>query len=273
MKTILVPTDFSVTADNACEYAMELAKASGAGIILLHVFHVPVPATDMPVFLITPEELEIENRKRMDMMAEALRSKTPGVDVQIEIRAGFAVEEIMNLVKEMNPDLVVMGIHDMNAVDELLIGSTTTDVIERSKCPVLVVPHNIKFSKPAVIAFASDLKELPETCSLDILKELVHLFNAKVDVLTVIKPDETPTIEKAVAGIKLEHRLEDVDHTHHFPVNHNIQEGIQDYVEKFAPGMLVMLHRKHNFFQRLFSEGNTQKAAFHTHIPLLAMRA
>lgn len=273
MRTIVVPTDFSETAGNAAEYAMQLAKETNARVILFHAFHVPVPATDMPVLIITPEELETENMRRLEEFAAGLRAKVPGVSLEIMTRAGFAVEEIGNIISELKADLTVMGIHEMGTIDELLIGSTTTDVMDKVKCPVLVIPHNIKFSKPDLIAFASDLKDLPETCGLDIVKELARTFKAKVDVLTVVKPGETPSVKEAAAGIRLDHTLEDIDHTHHFPENTNVQEGIKDYIDQFGPGILVMVHRKHNFFQRLFGESTTQKAAFHTHIPLLAMRA
>jgi nucleotide-binding universal stress UspA family protein len=273
MKTIIVPTDFSENAANACEYAIGLAKETGAKVILFHAFHVPVPATDMPVMVVTPEELEIENRRKLEMDASALRGQHAGVSIEIATRAGFAVEEISAIAKEVNADLIVMGIHEMGTIDELLIGSTTTDVMDKTHCPVLVIPANVKFVKPQTIALASDLKDLSDSCSLDIVKELAHLFHAKLDVLTVVKPGKTPSVKEAAAGIRLEHRLEDIDHTHHFPVSDNVQEGIKNYVDQFAPGMLVMVHRKHNFFEKLFGESTTQKAAFHTHIPLLAMRA
>jgi nucleotide-binding universal stress UspA family protein len=273
MKTIIVPTDFSETAGNACDYALALAKETGAKVILFHAFHVPIPATEMPVLIVTPEELEIEHRRKLELLAGALRSKVPGVTIELETRAGFAVEEIANAAREHNADLLVMGMHEMRPVDEILIGSTTTDVIDRTHCPVLVIPGNAVFSKPDLIAFASDYKDVPKSGTLNILKELAHVFDAKVDVLNVIKPEEEPTIDKAVACIQLEHQLEDVNHTHHFPVSDNVQQGISNYVEQFSPGMLAMVHRKHNFLQRLFGESHTQKAAFHTHIPLLAMRA
>lgn len=273
MKAILVPTDFSATAANASRYAIQLAKEMGAKVILFHAFHVPVPATEMPVLIITPEELETESIKKLDAEAMALKAEVPGVIIETRTAAGFPVEEIDRITKETGADLIVMGIHEMGAMQEWLIGSATTDMIDRASCPVLVVPDNALFVKPDLIAFASDYKTLPKDAGLNILKELAHAFDAKVDILNVIKPEETPTIDKAAAGIRLEHHLEDVAHTHHFPVNENIEEGIQDYVEQFAPGMLVMVHKKHGFLDRLFGESHTQKVAFHTQIPLLAMRA
>lgn len=272
MRTIIVATDFSAAATNAFNYATGLAKETGVRIIFFHAFHVPVPATEMPVIVVTPEELEEENLRRLEQEASTARQREPALQIDIAARAGFPVEEINRLAKEVSADLIVMGMHEMGKMNELFIGSTTTDVIEKTPCPVLVIPENVSFSKPEVIAFASDFKDVPGQ-SLNIMKELAHLFHARVDVLNVVKPDEALTVDKAAAGLKLEHQLENIAHTHHFPVNDNVEEGIKDYIEQHSPSMLAMVHRKHSFFERLFGESNTQKAAFHTHVPLLAMRA
>lgn len=272
MRTIIVATDFSAAAANAFDYAIGLAKETNAQLILFHAFHVPVPATEMPVIVVTPEELEEENLRRLEQMAASARKRAPGVKVDIEARAGFPVEEINRLAQEVNADLVIMGMHEMGKIDELFIGSTTTDVIEKTPCPVLVIPENVVFSKPELIAFASDMKEVPGQ-SLHVLKELAQLFHARIDVLSVVKSDEKLSVEQAAAGLQLEHQLEDLPHTHLFPVNNDVQEGIREYVAQHSPSILAMVHRKHSFFERLFGESNTQKAAFHTHVPLLAMRA
>ncbi len=49
MKKILVPTDYSINARNAAEYAIHLAKATGASIEFLHVFSQPELTNNLPV--------------------------------------------------------------------------------------------------------------------------------------------------------------------------------------------------------------------------------
>ena len=61
MKTILFPTDYSETAKNALQYALNLAKFSHAKIILLHAYQIPVPTGEVPVMMISPKELEKDN--------------------------------------------------------------------------------------------------------------------------------------------------------------------------------------------------------------------
>ena len=61
MKTILVPTDFSIAAENAVEYAIGFAKETNASIILFHSYHIPIPPTEVPIMMITSDELQKES--------------------------------------------------------------------------------------------------------------------------------------------------------------------------------------------------------------------
>ncbi len=58
MKTLLVPTDFSSVSVNAMNYAVDMAQAINAGIVLLHVYNVPVSFTDSPVSPVSTVSIE-----------------------------------------------------------------------------------------------------------------------------------------------------------------------------------------------------------------------
>src|SRR5690349_21671906 len=60
MKTLLVPTDFSPAATNATNYAADMALAMGADLYLLHVYQVPIAVTDVPLVLVSVDELKQE---------------------------------------------------------------------------------------------------------------------------------------------------------------------------------------------------------------------
>ncbi len=57
MKTIIIPTDFSPVATNALHYAIDMAKKINASLLLLHVYQVPVSYSDVPIMLVSVEEL------------------------------------------------------------------------------------------------------------------------------------------------------------------------------------------------------------------------
>src|ERR1700751_2788397 len=94
MDTILVPTDFSPAADNAVEYAVELAKHFNARIILVHAFSFPVASYEAGVSLQThsllretaEDNLEITRREiymkyQFDYDVECVAEMGPPLDI------------------------------------------------------------------------------------------------------------------------------------------------------------------------------------------------
>ena len=107
---------------------------------------------------------------------------------------------------------------------------------------------------------------------LNPLKEFVKLFKSQVFILNVVYEDEKiPSLENAVAGIKMEHDLEEIRHSYHFIKNEDIVTGINMFVAKEKADMIAIIPRKHNILSNIFQERNTKKMAFHTSIPLLAL--
>src|ERR1035438_8203878 len=101
MKTILVPTDYSDTANNALQYAVELAKFSKAKIILLHVYPIPVPVGEAHITVAPFQELKKNNEEKIKKLEKKIIRQVAGkIKVQSITRSGFAVEEIMNVIKE-----------------------------------------------------------------------------------------------------------------------------------------------------------------------------
>lgn len=269
MKTILVPTDFSEIADNAGKYAVLLAQQAKAKVILFHVFHLPIPVNEMPTVVITADELEKINLEQLEDIKKKLI--TPGIEIECIARTGFAGDEIVEFSKEKKVDLVVMGIKGTSLINEILIGSITTEVIRKTHQPVLVIPEKSNFQNIEKIAFACDYSEISDSSILKPLEDMVRLFKSKLLVVNVMQPEEVTTVEKAVAGIKLEHYLETIDHNLYFPTNDDVIEGINDFVYSMKAGMIAMIQRKHSIFQRILNKSNTKNMVFHTHIPLLVL--
>lgn len=61
-------------------------------------------------------------------------------EIRTTVVSGVAHQSILATAAELNPDLIVMGSPNRNAVDRIVMGSTTTPVLRRAQCPVLVVP-------------------------------------------------------------------------------------------------------------------------------------
>lgn len=140
---ILVPTDFSETADAALEYAKTLAANLGASLHLLHVFHDPnIAATyGNEVFVAPPPDLreqEIATARAglLKRMSPAEEKRFGGTRAIVE---GLTAKEIVKYAEEYAIDLIVMGTHGRRGVAHILLGSVAEHVVRTARCPVLTV--------------------------------------------------------------------------------------------------------------------------------------
>jgi len=146
-KTILVPHDFSASANHATAIARDEAKAHGGTIVLLHVIDLPYQLS--PDAVIVPEATgaPISVKQYAIQSAEAHlqdiadRLAKDGVTATGVIKVGTPVDEINRTVDEHNIGLVVMGTHGRTGIRQLMAGSVTERVVRSSRVPVLTIRH------------------------------------------------------------------------------------------------------------------------------------
>lgn len=146
-KTILVPHDFSASANHATAIARDEARVHGGSIVLLHVIDLPYQLG--PDALIVPEEnsAPISVKQYAIQSAEAHlqdiadRLAKDGVTATGVIKVGTPVDEINQTADEHKADLVVMGTHGRTGLRHLMAGSVTERVVRSSRVPVLTIRH------------------------------------------------------------------------------------------------------------------------------------
>ena len=144
MDTILVPTDFSEDAGRALETAVDLARASGGQILLLHAYSIELPFAAAPYggSVLLPDGFYVEYRNQATLEVERLAKETTakeGVDV-----TGVAIERpawlaILEQAEELSADLIVMGTRGLTGIKHVALGSTAERVVRKATCPVLTV--------------------------------------------------------------------------------------------------------------------------------------
>ena len=144
-KHILVPTDLSEGAEEALDYACELARQFGATVHLLHVIGIPtlgVPELGVAMTSTVIDSMMRESQIALEQLAE--RKRDLGTFGQILLRSGDARDVINNTAKELGADMIVMGTHGRRGVSRALLGSVTETVVRTAPCPVLTVrPHTV----------------------------------------------------------------------------------------------------------------------------------
>jgi nucleotide-binding universal stress UspA family protein len=241
-------------------------------VILYHCFHVPVITGDAPnVIPFNFDDLEKENLELLAAQKKKLSKQYPGVKIDVASTAGFAADEIVQFTKRNRIGLLVMGITGSSALAQLL-GDTTTSVAKNTEKPVLIVPPEAQYAGLKNIVIAFDRKETEHTHNIDTVLDLSRHFNSKVTALHIKQRNENVDYVTEYAEKQINEQLVGVDHKKtNFVTNVDTIEGIEHYLAKHKVDLLVMLKRKHNFFDLLIHGSNTKKMAFHTHIPLLVL--
>jgi nucleotide-binding universal stress UspA family protein len=146
-KTILVPHDFSASANHAAALARDEAKLHGGSLVLLHVIDLPrqfpQDAAIMPSDTGAPISVKdyAVNSAEAHLLDLAARLEKDGVAVTTFIRVGAPVEQINGFADENKVDLIVMGTHGHTGIRAWIAGSVTEKVVRTSKVPVLTVRH------------------------------------------------------------------------------------------------------------------------------------
>lgn len=140
IRRIVCPVDFSEGAGSAIEYAIDLAKDTGAEVRFVHVYQIPVYALPDGAVIGGPE-LAARLGVQLQNELEALKKKYEGAGVKIDTQLieGVPHAEIVRAAKELPADMIVMGTHGRGGLSHLLLGSVAERVVRTAECPVLTV--------------------------------------------------------------------------------------------------------------------------------------
>jgi len=276
MKTILVPTDFSSNANNALEYAAEIAHLTEAGLVLLHVYTPAVSKSNIISALITDEveDAKKEILEKLDVVRKTLEQEYTGITCKTQIAVGEAVAEIIAVSNQLHPDLIIMGTLGASNFTRSLFGSNTASVIEASTCPVMCIPAGYTFQIPARILFATNFS-FDDIKAVTKLATLAKAFKSEIMVGHVdTSPEEDETeetsMQKFISEVKLTSDYSDF--TYRIVNDHNVSMGLDLIIQESAIDVVALSTFKRNFFEKFYNPSLTQKISLYTDIPILVFQ-
>ena len=148
---ILLPVDFSAQGGGAVQQAAALARHFGAGLILLHVNPIQIPALTAPrEFSGTIDTgwitaLEAQGRRDLEGYHSA---DFAGLGVTRMVVTGDPAANIVDFAHREEPDLIVMPTHGYGPFRRFLLGSVTAKVLHDVEAPVWTGAHLQKTSQP-----------------------------------------------------------------------------------------------------------------------------
>lgn len=139
-KKILVATDASEYSRRALNTALELARTFGGEIELLHVMYIREAywGNNVIYSVLVPTE-QIEDAGGLALAATLDGIDVGGVCLKKKVAQGYPSTMILEEVEKEAIDVVVMGSHGYGPVAGSVLGSVSQRVLQRAKCPVLIV--------------------------------------------------------------------------------------------------------------------------------------
>jgi nucleotide-binding universal stress UspA family protein len=136
MKRILIATDGSGSGFNALEHGFSIASDAGAAVTVLYVSRPPSGFLGEPYY---QDVISEEARQARGVVSSAKHhAEAFDLEVDYEVREGDPVEEILELARARDVDLIVLGSRGLGAVSSLVLGSVSTAILHHADRPVLV---------------------------------------------------------------------------------------------------------------------------------------
>jgi len=137
-KKILVPIDGSDIALLCAKYARIMAEKFDSAVTLVHIIQNPayiLPDTIIPPLLIT--DLESNGKSVLAKALEVFSDCDSRVNILLEY--GHPGVRIVDITKEKNYSLIVMGRRGLSDVTGLLLGSVSNHVLHYASCPTMII--------------------------------------------------------------------------------------------------------------------------------------
>ena len=274
MKRILFPTDFSVAANTAFEYALHFADSFNAELIVLHVYDLPIVET-APLPDSTTEIFDIVEMNQFESFREQLpelhsiaeKNQMGHVKMRNILLYGDLIYTINKVCKDEDVDMIVMGTKGATGLKETFLGSTTASVMTNAAVPVLGIPTEAKYHNQIQnIAFTTQYKE-KDTDALVQAIEIANKLNARIHCIYIKGNADAAEVDVRIEEWRQHYKDENIDFL--TLAGDDMEQTILDFVEQREIGLLIMRAHKRGFFEGLFHKSLTKKMTHHSKVPIL----
>jgi nucleotide-binding universal stress UspA family protein len=140
-KNILVPFDLSSPSNHAFKIALDVAQKYDSKITLITCIE-----GDAWHHKFYDARADSELLKKQSKVAKKYMEKLEdtankaGVNIKLQIlKSTSVVKDITTFAKSRKIDLIIMSSHGRTGLDKVILGSVANGVIQRTRCPVLLI--------------------------------------------------------------------------------------------------------------------------------------
>ncbi len=274
MKKILFATDFSKNAERAFGYALNLARNHGSKITMLHIFDIPTswdfPLTEDPLEM-KKQEIRASEKKLTDLVQKYIGSDEILTFDYLVLENMSVINGILEGIKKSDAEILVLGNKGASKVKEILVGSTTKALLEKSPIPVFAVPEDVRLFQLKKVLFASDFQK-GDLRALKLCVQLLKPFHPEIHVIHVSHSEEVGSEEfiqyfKSQADDLIQYPSIQFENLY----SDNSAKSLIHFIQQNSIDLLVMLEkRRRGLGEVLFHYDLVKKMEFQSHIPVLS---
>jgi len=212
------------------------------------------------------EDVENMAQDQMKGLVDKLSEKNNTGKIKSFFKAGINTgEELLNILKEHQPGLVVMYTGGITGIGDRITGTKTDKIIDKTSIPLLLIPAGFKFSPISSIVFSTDNKGSDKT-NLAFVMQFAQLLKAHTHILHIQSAGSSPSEFNESLLLK------DTAHvSYETKESKDVIDGILDFAKAKESGIIVMSTYTRSFFEKLFSPSLTKNMAYNLQRPLLVL--
>lgn len=262
---ILLPTDFSDTAEKAAHFAMDLYGTNDVHYTLVNSYLLQAyPDALLPNITMLASENSISG---LQYVEDRLRKRADDLDLT-KVSTHVPLTDALNdIAAREGADLIVMGTQGESSTR--MIGRNASTVVKRAERPVITVPAHWEPGAIKRILLPMDcgscdaetfrpLAALVERCGAEVV--VAHVRSNAVGFKEGLDRD---AISEALQGMK---------HSYLTVSGTSVVNAMNELGSGGDVQLVAMVHRKRGFLDDLFHISTTKRMALHTKLPLLVLR-
>ncbi len=267
---ILVPTDFSLEAKQAADYAASLADTFDSEVILYHVYQFLQSGTSV---MINIDDLILETaQKGIKTELQRIKKNHPRIRIRGIYEEGFLPDGIKKTIQDENVDLLVMGTKGAQGFTRKFLGSNTSHILSQISIPLLVVPKNCTPELPKNIVLATDLLHSSKRSTYEPLRVFSDRSNTHLNIIHIIENEAPLNEQKSLPLLPELENLISHNKTNITQVrSNNIEEGIFDYLASHPVDLLTVVRREMGVLQRLLHKSISAAIVKNASTPVLVL--
>lgn len=284
---IILSTDFSEENKVLLPYAIDFLKDTGGEIIIFHAYmdNIFIGSNSYPGNMDTDNyftteiliELEKNSQQIMEEKTQYLvdlikEECANNIAVRPILVSGDPEEELIELSKKENPDLILMGTRGKGG-KRFLEGSLVKSVMTRCDVPMLFIPNGYNWRESKEVVYATDFSENDIT-TIDRIFNILKPYKPHIHVIHFMEDTDNPNESIQMEQLEQAFLKKEFEGDIHFQLVHtdNAPQALKIFCERNDISLSSFIAYRKGFFDFMFKEKLDKDAFFNLNIPMLTFK-